>query len=97
MNNEQVADMSEEQFDQLMGQAERGETLVVLGAVDIEPVLATRRTGKSRITLLHNASSNGHAALAVGLLDRKANVSALNTHGKDPRGKTDEVLTAVDL
>lgn len=52
--------------------------------MDIEPVLATRRTGKSRITLLHNASSNGHAAFAVGLLDRKADVNALNTHGKDP-------------
>ena len=31
MNNEQVADMSEERFDQLMVQAERGETLVCSG------------------------------------------------------------------
>jgi Ankyrin repeats (3 copies) len=74
--------MDEEQFGQLMWQAIRGETDVVLAAVDAEPGLVTRAGGHGW-TLLHYACSRGHVDLARGLLDRKADIHQRSDGGGD--------------
>ena len=74
--------MDDQQFDQLQQQAGRGETDVVLAAVDAEPGLATR-AGMFGLTLLHRACSGGHVDLTRGLLDRKANIHQRSNYGWD--------------
>ena len=75
-------EMDNQQFDQLRHQAVRGETDVVLAAVDAEPGLVTR-AGLYGLTLLHWACSGGHVDLARGLLDRKANIHQRSSYGGD--------------
>ena len=74
--------MDDQQFEQLQLQAGRGETDVVLAAVDAEPGLVTR-AGMNGYTLLHNACRGEHVDLARGLLDRKANIHQRTNGGWD--------------
>ena len=74
--------MDDQQFNQLRRQAYRGQTDVVLAAVDAEPGLVTRG-GVHGFTLLHRAYIGGHVDLARGLLDRKANIHQRTNIGRD--------------
>ena len=74
--------MDDQQFDELLQQAKRGETAAVLAAVDLDPALATRAdNGGER--LLHEACYEGHLELATGLLDRGSDLHARSAHGSD--------------
>ena len=67
--------MDEDEFDELLGRAGRGETEAVLAAVDAEPGLATRARVGGR-TLLIEACDSNNIELARGLLERGSNVHA---------------------
>ena len=75
--------MNEQQFEQLLGQARRGEAPVVLAAVDNDPGLVTRGDEELGTTLLHWACLGGQADLSRSLLDRKANVNQRDNRGGD--------------
>jgi hypothetical protein len=75
-------EMSEEEFDELCGKAERGELAEVLAAVDQDRRLATRADGDGW-TLLIWACFGGHPLLALGLLERGANVHSRSSGGWD--------------
>jgi 26S proteasome non-ATPase regulatory subunit 10 len=75
--------MNEQQFNQLMGQAHRGDAPAVLAAVDNEPGLVTRGSEEHGSTLLHWACIGGQADLSRSLLDRKADVNQLTNRGWD--------------
>ena len=68
--------MDDDEFVELLLRAERGETEVVLAAVDAEPGLATR-AGDDDLTLLIQACIGNRIELARGLLDRGANMHAI--------------------
>ena len=74
--------MDNHQFEQLLIQASRGETDVVLAAVNAEPGLVTRADVHG-FALLHDACCWGHVDLARGLLDRKANIHQRANGGTD--------------
>lgn len=75
--------MNEEQFQQLLEQARRGEAPAVREAVDLEPGLVTRAGEVSGHTILHNACQGGHVDLARDFLDRKADLHQRDGGGRD--------------
>ena len=75
-------EMNEQQFSQLLGQAQDGTGSVVLAAVDNEPGLVTRG-GDAGGTLLHMACFGGRVDLVRSLLDRKADVNQPSNVGGD--------------
>ena len=74
--------MDDDEFHQLMDQAQRGETAAVLAAVDLDPALATR-ADEYGVRLLHRASQGGHLELTTGLLDRGSDLLAGDKFGQD--------------
>ena len=74
--------MDDAAFEELLLQAQRGETEAVLAALDLDPTLATR-AGNGGYTLLHWACWGNHLELGRALLDRGSDVHARNNGGGD--------------
>ena len=72
--------MGEVAFDALLGHAYRGVVDLVIAAVDQEPALSTRSSLFQRETLLHNSAHGGNLDLTGALLDRGADLHALNSN-----------------
>ena len=75
-------EMDDDEFNELLWQARRGETAAVLAAVDLDPALLTRANANGD-RLLHWACQDGHLELATGLLDRGRDVHARCNFGWD--------------
>ena len=67
--------MDNQEFEQLLWQANDGETAAVLAAVDLDPALLTR-ADTFRIRLLHDACLGGHLELVTELLAMEAQYRA---------------------
>jgi len=77
-----MAELSEEEFYELMDQAREGHTEVVLEAVDRDRGLLAR-ANQNGGRLLHRAAYRGRADLVGELLDRGADIHARDNHGWD--------------
>ena len=77
-----MAELSEEEFDELMDHARDGHTEIVLEAVDRDRGLLAR-ADQSGWRLLHQAAYRGRADLVGALLDRGADIHARDKHGWD--------------
>ena len=77
-----VDELTDEEFEALLDQAEEGETEIVLAAVKRDSRLATRANG-SGARLLSYACWGGRLELARGLLVLGAQVNARNSRGYD--------------
>jgi len=74
----------QEDFEELLGRVNRGETKAVLEAVRQNKGLAFRASENNGITLLHEACGNGHLELVQGLLSLGAVVHAWTDNDWDP-------------
>ena len=78
--------MDEQQFEELLEQAKRGEAPAVLAAVDDHeqrgPGLVIRASEVDGWTLLHRACQGGHIDLARDLLGRRADLYQLDNFGR---------------
>ena len=77
-----VVELTDEQFQALLGQAWRGEAETVLAAVKRDPRLATRANEDGR-RLLYRACLGGHLELARGLFVHGAQINARISNGWD--------------
>ena len=77
-----MAELSAQEFRQLLRHAEDGHTEIVLEAVDRDRGLLAR-AGQYGGRLLHRAACNGRADLVGELLDRGADIHARDNGGRD--------------
>jgi len=77
-----MAELSAEEFDDLMDHAINGHTEIVLEAVDRDRGLLAR-ANQNGDRLLHRAAYYGRSDLVGELLDRGADIHARNNHGRD--------------
>ena len=77
-----MAELSDEEFYELLGHALDGHTEIVLEAVDRDRGLLAR-ANQHGWRLLHYAAWYGRADLVGGLLDRGADIHARDNHGRD--------------
>ena len=77
-----MAELSEEEFEELLDHAREGHTEIVLEAVDRDRGLLARATQNGR-RLLDWAVMCGRADLVGELLDRGADIHARDNHGYD--------------
>ena len=75
--------MDDENFQQLLELAQRGEAPAVLAALEQEPGLVNRVCEVGESTILHGACSGGHVDLARVLLERQADLNQRCTLGWD--------------
>ena len=77
-----MAELSAQEFDEIMVHVRRGQTEIVLEAVDRDRDLLARENQRGW-RLLHQAAFNERADLVGELLDRGADIHARNIHGWD--------------
>jgi hypothetical protein len=75
--------LTEDEFEELLGQAYRGMIAPVLTAVNLDPGLITRASGEKGQTILQNACAGGHVDLTRDLVDRQADLDQRDTLGND--------------
>jgi hypothetical protein len=75
--------LTEDEFEELLDQAYRGNIAPVLTAVNLEPGLITRASGEKGQTILQNACAGGHVDLTRDLVDRQADLDQRDTLGND--------------
>ena len=77
-----MAELSEQEFEELMGHAEDGHTEIVLEAVDRDRGLLAR-ANQCGERLLEYAAYRGRVDLVGALLDRGADIHARNNYAED--------------